>query len=117
MATGSSPPPPPPPASWKLTGIGEPSKPGQTRFEVGAWENSDIGFFLYLVDEKVIINALYECKHESSTWQLQDDEFLLIMDSICPQLHDRMCTSEFISTYPIRGILIYETNKREEHAR
>lgn len=117
MATGSSPPPPPPPASWKLTGIGAPAKPGDIRYEVGAWENSDIGFFIYLIDEKVIINALYDCKHESLNYKLKENEFLLIMDSICPQLHDRMCTLEFSSTYPIRGILIYETDKREEHAR
>ena len=71
---------------------------------------------MYLVDEEVIINKILDCKHAAESRKLREDEFLLIMDTICPQLFERLCKPEFASTYPMRGILIYESDKRETHA-
>lgn len=74
-------------------------------------------YFCYLIDEAVIIKELYQCAHKEELKQLKANEFLLIMDTICPQLFDRLNKVEFSNVYPIRSILIYETEYRELHAR
>ena len=67
--------------------------------------------FIYLVNKTEIFDFLMKDMPEIK----DQKEIVLLHDGIIPQLHKNLEKNELCQTYPLRGMLIYDTQYKDGH--